>query len=596
MAAAFRLACTGQKISSPQACASGCGMGGRPTFRIMAPADGNCAETRPGGDAAGGKQGGDRAVRIEVDDFYPTPSKVIDKMLFGIDFSTISTVLEPSAGKGDIAKAVMEKIQYIRQAWYAKKDYFDIDVIEIDENLRHILKGNGWRIVHDDFLTFATHKVYDLIVMNPPFSSGDKHLLKALDLQQNGGKIVCLLNAETIRKPFTNTRKELLRRLEDYNAEIEYINGAFADAERKTDVDVALIRVDIPAKEKESIILNNLRQQERIRHIDGEQANAVMSSEFLNAIVEQYNFEVQAGIKLIEEYAAMRPYILDSFESEYKKPILTIGVDGESARCTIENAYIKKVRYKYWQALFQSKKFSQLFTYDLQSQYMAKISELVDYDFSLYNIHQIRQEISEKMIRNVEDAIINLFDEFSHKYHWENSSSQNIHYYNGWKTNKAWYINKKVIIRLNGFSGWSGKARYDTEVERRLLDIEKVFNYLDGGLTEHVDIFKILKAAQENQLTRKIQLKYFTVTFYKKGTCHIEFTNLELLKKFNLFGSQQKGWLPPRYGKVAYEDMGAEEKAVIDEYEGKEEYQKVMRNKSYYLYSSQKLLALAEAN
>ena len=33
---------------------------------------------------------------------------------------------------------------------------------------------------------------------------------------------------------------------------------------------------------------------------------------------------------------------------------------------------------------------------------------------------------------------------------------------------------------------------------------------------------------------RQNNLKNIDVTFYKKGTCHIEFTNLELLKRFNI--------------------------------------------------------------
>lgn len=31
-------------------------------------------------------------------EFYPTPKTLIDKMLDGIDFNTVKTVLEPSAG------------------------------------------------------------------------------------------------------------------------------------------------------------------------------------------------------------------------------------------------------------------------------------------------------------------------------------------------------------------------------------------------------------------------------------------------------------------------------------------------------------------
>ena len=35
----------------------------------------------------------------------------------------------------------------------------------------------------------------------------------------------------------------------------------------------------------------------------------------------------------------------------------------------------------------------------------------------------------------------------------------------------------------------------------------------------------VLDADEKSGQTQKIQLHYFTATFYKKGTCHIEFTN-----------------------------------------------------------------------
>lgn len=59
-----------------------------------------------------------------------------------------------------------------------------IDCVEINKDLRNCLKGAGYRVVGDDFLTYSTMKQYDLIVMNPPFSNGDAHLLKALKMQQ----------------------------------------------------------------------------------------------------------------------------------------------------------------------------------------------------------------------------------------------------------------------------------------------------------------------------------------------------------------------------------------------------------------------------
>ena len=90
-----------------------------------------------------------------------------------------------------------------------------------------------------------------------------------------------------------------------------------------------------------------------------------------------------------------------------------------------------------------------------------------------------------------------------------------------------------------------GEFDPDYQVKSQLADIEKALNYLDGGLTDGRDMELRLRHAAETGQTRKIRLKYFYVTFYKKGTCHLEFINEDLLKKLNIFGSQQKKWLPP---------------------------------------------------
>ena len=57
--------------------------------------------------------------------------------------------------------------------------------------------------------------------------------------------------------------------------------------------------------------------------------------------------------------------------------------------------------------------------------------------------------------------------------------------------------------------------------------MEKCFNYLDGGRTDALDLQIALKQAEANTQTKNIDLKYFTVTFYKKGTCHIVFKDEE---------------------------------------------------------------------
>lgn len=141
---------------------------------------------------------------------------------------------------------------------------------------------------------------------------------------------------------------------------------------------------------------------------------------------------------------------------------------------------------------------------------------------------------------------------------------------------------------------WGGFKPSHRDVITKLQDIEKCFNYLDGGLTEAVDMENVLQFAEAHEITKDIALKYFRVSFYKKGTCHITFTNEELLKKFNIFGSQHKGWLPPSYGKKPYKEMSAEEKAVINDFEGEAEYNKVMLNREYYLFDTNSLAMLED--
>ncbi|MDL2248595.1 DUF4942 domain-containing protein, partial [Tyzzerella sp. OttesenSCG-928-J15] len=158
--------------------------------------------------------------------------------------------------------------------------------------------------------------------------------------------------------------------------------------------------------------------------------------------------------------------------------------------------------------------------------------------------------------------------------------------------NKAWYINKKVILPLSAFSEWRQTCSYEPDSYRvieKLEDIEKALNYLDAGRTDNINIKNAMAEAKENGETSKIELKFFTVTFYKKGTTHIEFTDLELLKKFNIFGCQQKKWLPPSYGKASYSTMSKAEKTVIDSFEGKEEYEKVYINPDFYLFSASQI-------
>lgn len=200
-----------------------------------------------------------------------------------------------------------------------------------------------------------------------------------------------------------------------------------------------------------------------------------------------------------------------------------------------------------------------------------------------------------QMTAAVEDTILALFDELSDKYSWYPECTKNIHYYNGWRTNIAHMINKKVILPMQttrSYENYIDVTLYS--VVRKLNDIEKVMDYLnDGRIATYMDIERALAMAKREGQTRNIESRYFTLTFYKKGTVHLTFKNAELLKKFNIFGSRKKAWLPPCYGKKHYDEMTPEEKQVIDEFEGSAaEYEKTLTEKDYYLRGAGNLLTI----
>ena len=413
--------------------------------------------------------------------FYPTPESLITKMLEGLDIH-IDYILEPSAGKGDIADAVVRKI-YGTNYWHESKIREMIDCVEINPNLQHILSDKHYRVVHDDFLSYRTKKQYDLIVMNPPFNNGDLHLLHALDLVREGGTVICILNAETLRNTYTKSRQLLMQKLNEYGASIEYLQNEFIDAEHKTDVEIALVKVTTPVVEHVSFIFEGLKGKE-YPEVDYE-CKALVGGDFIAQIVKQYEMEVEMGIKLIEEYKAMEPLILNSLDksNNYKSPMLSLKVYNDDATV---NEYIKAVRNKYWHALFQNDKFTGKLTSNLQNELYDKVKELEDYDFSVYNIGKVYQEIMQKLNMGVEETIMKLFDKLSGEHSWYPETQKNIHYYNGWATNKAHKINKKVIIPICGaFSsyGWSRDTFETYEVYKVMSDIEKTLTYLSTGDT-----------------------------------------------------------------------------------------------------------------
>lgn len=557
-----------------------------------------------------------------ADQFYPTPPSVAEKMLEGIDWKMIETILEPSAGKGDLILAAARKYRE-HDRWGRKT--LDVDAVEIDPYLREICKYNfseekvgeyedRWcdevkiiesvdlHMVHDDFLTYHTYKHYDLILMNPPFADGDLHLIKALEMQKDGGMVVCLLNAETIRNPYTASRGLLKRKLQELGAEISFIEDAFStDAEREARVDVAVVRVSIPAAVHESTLFERMKKAAEDEYIPDEEISALVPSNYIDQAICHYNAEVAATMALIKEYNALKPYITQSLtDKKYgNDPIISLVVKGDSDYRGLDvKKYMRMVRLKYWRALFSNEEFIGRLTSNLRSQFNKNVEKMADYEFSAFNIKQVMLEMNASMQQGVRDTIMNLFEKLTVEHSWYPECANNRHYYNGWKTNKAHKIGKKSIIPANGlFSSysWDKDRGFDANAAYHILsDIEKAFDYLDGGhfTGSRYKLDSFLQYASERRQNRNIECTYFTVDLFKKGTVHIKFRPeaMPLVDRLNIYAAKGKSWLPPNYGKTSYEHMDAEDKAVVDglngdgtEGSGEKAYAEILKDHTYYL-------------
>lgn len=540
--------------------------------------------------------------------FYPTPSDVAGKLFTFIDWRKVNSILEPSAGRGDLLDYLesLKRMDYkhrssSRRFWPADRKY-DVDCIEIDPNLQALLTGKGQRVIHDDFLTFDTRKCYDLILMNPPFSDGDLHLLHALELLRSGGQVACILNAETIRNPYTVSRKALLKELHRLGATIKFYEDAFSKADRRARVDIAIVYARLPEKQTDASMWDDLKKAHDTAWDQARpEKNELAPSNNVERMIREYDLLCAAGIKLIQAYNGIAPHIFSSRSREYTHPLIRLEVNGHSSvndyyGSQEVNEFLTAARARYWRELFDLPDVQGKMTTDMKKEYDSTIQEMREYEFSEFNIRQVLKKIMGQISVGVEDAIEKCFDKLSaeHAYH-DDVQNENVHYYNGWKTNKAHYVNMRCIIPTWGCFATEYKAdkynRYKSVMTGLnvngcfgvLDDLEKALDYLDKGETQPTDLLTQLNVAARAGRTAGISCKYFTVKFFKKGTCHIQFHEQKIVDRLNIFMGRKRAWLPPSYGKKSYSTMTPEEKTVIDSFQGKEKYARIMEDTKDYL-------------
>lgn len=166
--------------------------------------------------------------------YFPTPKVIVQQMLDLADIGSGQRVLEPSAGKADIAWAIRDAVDV------------HLDVVELQSCLRNILQLKGFNIIGCDFLNDVNGEQYDRILMNPPFERYQEiqHVQHAFSCLVPNGRLVAIIsNAVTYRqdKQYSDFRDWLAKvSADDY----ELPNDAFLESDRPTNVKTRLLVID----------------------------------------------------------------------------------------------------------------------------------------------------------------------------------------------------------------------------------------------------------------------------------------------------------------------------------------------------------------
>ncbi len=491
--------------------------------------------------------------------FYPTPPGLIIKMIHKLDWSKSYYVLEPSAGNGAIIKQLRES--------HKRYTPTKVHCIEKNDDLRNMLIGAGEKVVGKDFLTYAGLIQFDTIIMNPPFSNGDSHLLKAIDILYSG-QIVCLLNAETLKNPCTNQRRELVQKLQQLGAEIEYIQDAFLEAERKTSVEIALVTIKIEKSMEQDLLDGaNDRVKEFIHEDIDHEIKDVAQRDSIEAIVDDYNFRVNTGIDLIHKHFVNSKYVGSYFSLGIS------GAEGENSGSiqSKTNLFLEQIRHDYWEKVLSLPAFEKRLTEKKRKEFRETIKNNSDLEFTSANVRSFFENLMHSYEDTLIDAIEELFDTMTSKYAYDESIfCKNVHYYNGWKTNDSFKVNKRVIIPRIGIDPYDYDKRrirlcYGTP--EKLDDIDKVMNYFDGK-TNYVRMSEVAgKVNQSEEITSILESEYFKIRFYKKGTTHLTFKSEDIRRRFNIEVGKRKGWLPMDYGYTPLKQLPMEQQEIVKSFE-----------------------------
>ena len=473
--------------------------------------------------------------------FYPTPLPVIEQMCAGIDFVN-KHVLEPSAGKGDI-------VEYCRNLG-AK-----VIACELDANLSIIASRKADRFLKYDFLKVRSEEVshVNYIIMNPPFDADEKHILHAWQIAPAGCEIIALCNSNTVTNLGYEARR-VLKEIINKNGSNTYLGQCFTTAERKTEVEVQLVKLYKPGTGEQEFegyfdTTEEVEQQE----------NGIMSYNEVRNIVNRY----VAAVKMFNEV-----YEASDKMNKLIAPINRSGGIHFGAKQSRSNnmyditrdEFKKELCKSAWRSIFAKMDMHKYVTRNLMDEINKFVEIQTTVPFTMTNIYKMIEVIIGTHGSRMDRVLTEAFDRICRL------SKDNSEAGEKWATNSNYKINQRFIDTwiCEHDTRWPSdfvKIRCGAS-DTTQDDLIKALCYISGKDYDQIakieyddykgDICKTTNTLYNFFHQKKVPWgqwvnwnEFLRVRGYKKGTMHFEFLSEKLWMDFNLRVAKIKGWAIP---------------------------------------------------
>lgn len=482
-------------------------------------------------------------------DFYPTPTEVVERMLMGVDV-TDKYILEPSAGSGNIVDVLNQR--GVKQVY----------ACEIDAKLRKVLSGKC-NVIGADFLSLTSEDIshIDMIVMNPPFSKCEDHILHAYDIAPEGCHIITLCNNDMLRYLHSAKRRRIKELIKIYGHEEEYGN-CFAKAERHTDCNIGCINLYKPrtgANEFSDFFFNESDDYEN------SDVQGIMPYNAIRDIVNRYVSAVRQFNVVME---ASRD--INNLTSVFDSTPIKFGAFwvGEKRSTEIDrDVFRKELQKAAWRQVFKSLDMDKYVTKAVREQINKFVERQENIPFTMNNIFRTLEMIVATHGNRMEQTLIDAFDTIC-SFSADNSTAGE-----KWKTNSNYMINRRFIVPYMtdgerwGYSNEYVELRTWGNNTQQIEDVIRALCYITGTpyeQTAHLSSFvnnnklewrkwhdmEIVCMENKDECGRVVHTSgyrgFFRIRGYKKGTMHFEFLDEEVWAKFNQAVADIRGWHLPQ--------------------------------------------------